>query len=291
MFKIAILGCENSHANNFLAQIYEEKLYDDVEVVGVYSNEPAAAEKLKERFGVAVADSPDAFVGKIDGLVITARDGIYHYPYAKPYIASGIPMFIDKPITSDDDEAVRFMKDLKENGVRVSGGSSCVFAEDLRVLLESMKNEEDGRILGGCLRAPLLSKSPYGGFYFYAQHLVQIAEKVFGYYPETVSASRKGDTVTVIFGYSDFDVVGLFTENCFSTYSVTIHKEKTALHSTVKIGPEAFCREFKAFYDLLCGKEQRHSYRDFIAPVFVMTAIDRALKSHATEKISYCEEI
>ena len=47
MFKIAILGCENSHANNFLSQIYDEKLYPDIEVVGVYSNEPAASDKLK----------------------------------------------------------------------------------------------------------------------------------------------------------------------------------------------------------------------------------------------------
>ena len=39
MYKIAILGCENSHAKNFL-DLISKGLYPDIEVVGVYSNEP-----------------------------------------------------------------------------------------------------------------------------------------------------------------------------------------------------------------------------------------------------------
>ena len=48
---------------------------------------------------------------------------IYH-GYAEPYLASGIPMFIDKPITTREDEAVEFMRALRDRGVRISGGSS-----------------------------------------------------------------------------------------------------------------------------------------------------------------------
>ena len=36
MYKIAILGCENSHANTFLDFIITQKVVTDVEVVGVY---------------------------------------------------------------------------------------------------------------------------------------------------------------------------------------------------------------------------------------------------------------
>ena len=124
MFKIAILGCENSHADAFLGLIKDGK-YTDIEVLGVYTNEPEAEERMQKNFGVYCAKSYDEFVGKVDGIVITARDGRNHYKYAKPYIASGIPMFIDKPITSDEDEAVTFMKELKSHGCRVVGGSSC----------------------------------------------------------------------------------------------------------------------------------------------------------------------
>ena len=39
MKKIAILGCENSHANNFLKYIKENPEFSEIEVVGVYSDE------------------------------------------------------------------------------------------------------------------------------------------------------------------------------------------------------------------------------------------------------------
>ena len=292
MYKIAILGCENSHANNFLSQIIEQKRYPDIEVVGVYSNEPAAAEKLYEKFGVAVASEPDAFVGKIDGLVITARDGANHYPYAKPYIESGVPMFIDKPITCDDDEAIDFMKALKAGGVRVTGGSSCIHSDDVRSVKEALLTDtEGGPILAGHLRAPLLSSSPYGGVFFYAQHLVQIMQEVFGYYPETVYATKKAETVTVIFGYPEYDVVGLFADRNFSLYTLTVQREKTAIHTSLTVDQTCFDREFAEFYELMKGGAQKQSYRDFIAPVFVMTALVRSLASGKTETVCRSEEI
>ena len=112
--KIAILGCENSHANNFLEYIASVPEYSEsIEIVGVYSNEPETSAALSEKYGVKVlADYKDA-VGLIDGLIITARHGGLHYEYAKPYIKSGVPMFIDKPITVHEDEAIEFMRALK----------------------------------------------------------------------------------------------------------------------------------------------------------------------------------
>ena len=54
MYKIAILGCENSHANAFLDLIIKDKVYTDIEVLGVYSDDIEAANKLKDEYGVEV---------------------------------------------------------------------------------------------------------------------------------------------------------------------------------------------------------------------------------------------
>ena len=124
MYKIAILGCENSHAKNFLSVIKENECFSDVEVIGVFSEDTEAANKLKDEFGVNVADSYDEFVGKVDGIINTARHGDNHYKYLKPYISSGIPMFIDKPITVTEEEAKQFKAELIENNIKISGGST-----------------------------------------------------------------------------------------------------------------------------------------------------------------------
>ena len=47
MYKIAILGCENSHADGFLKAIRDENL-EDIQVMGVYSSFPGEAEDIFE---------------------------------------------------------------------------------------------------------------------------------------------------------------------------------------------------------------------------------------------------
>ena len=47
MYKLALLGVENSHAKSFL-QLIQKGLYPDITVIGVYSNEPEAAAKLQD---------------------------------------------------------------------------------------------------------------------------------------------------------------------------------------------------------------------------------------------------
>ena len=46
MYRVAILGCENSHANAFIECVLVRKEVTDVEIVGVYSEEPEASAKL-----------------------------------------------------------------------------------------------------------------------------------------------------------------------------------------------------------------------------------------------------
>ena len=149
MYKVAILGCENSHANAFLDLIVNKKRGVEIEVVGIYSDEEEAARNLQEQFGVQAADSYDAFVGKIDALIITARHGGNHYKYAKPYLESGIPMFIDKPITCSEEDAKNFLEELKAHQVPVSGGSMCVFADHVQQLKKLVAEKDPSEVLGG----------------------------------------------------------------------------------------------------------------------------------------------
>ena len=50
-----------------------------------------------------------------------------------------------------------------------------------------------------------------------------------------------------------------------------------------------FRAEFDEFYDLLNGGEQKKSYSDFIAPVFVMNAVKRSLDGGKEEKVNKFE--
>ena len=286
MKKIAILGCENSHADAFVKAIQNNEKYSDVEVVGVYSDEPDATKRLQEQFSVPIlGDYADA-VGKIDGLVVTARNGVNHYKYAKPYMESGIPMFIDKPITNDEEEAVTFMRDLLAHGVRFCGGSSLKQDSTVAQLKADREAQAGGKTLGGYVRAPYDKESTYGGFFFYAQHLVEMVGEIFGRHPLSVTAKENNDQIHVLFHYEDYDCVGLY---CNKTYKYFVSRISETTSDGYAIPSSAsrewFEREFDEYYELLSGAAQQIDPKDFIAPVFVMNAIVRSLESGKEEAI------
>ena len=282
MYKIAILGCENSHANLFIDFINKD--YPDVEVVGVYSDEKEAAQKLNEKYGVYVAENYDEFVGKIDGLVIVARHGAKHYEFAKPYLKSGIPMFIDKPIVNREEDALALREELIANNVKVCGGTVCKFAPLVKELKKVAAEKPYGKIYGGLLRATINMHNEYGGLYFYAQHIVQVMAEIFGYYPNSVQSFENGDVINTIVRYDDYDVNLQMVEHNDAFYA-GISCEKYGVFS--QYGLEGcFETEFDEYYKLLTGGEMTETYEDFIAPVFIMSAIERSLESKKEEKIN-----
>jgi predicted dehydrogenase len=288
MKRIAILGCENSHANAFLKFIKEKEEFSDVLVVGVYSNEREAAEKLRDQFGVPVMDSYEEAVGQIDGLIITARHGDNHYTYAKPYIDSGIPMFIDKPITVSEEEAVEFMRRLRDRGVRISGGSSLKQDVYVRRLKQDAQNRVGGATIGGLVRAPYQSENAYGGFYFYAQHLVEMVCEIFGRCPLSVTAKQNGKQLHVLFHYEDYDCVGLFCDNNYFYYASRMAQSDVQGY-VIPSTEDWFYEEFKEFYGILSGEPQAIAYDEFISPVCIMNAIQRSLSAGKEEPVRRIE--
>ena len=284
MKKFAILGCENSHADAFLDIVYNKKLYTDIECAGVYSEDREAAEKLHGKYGVDIMCSPDALVGQLDGLIITARHGAKHHEFARPYIKSGIPMFIDKPITIDEDDSVALMREFRENGVRFCGGSSCPHAKFVGELKAARDSGEYGKILGGSLRAPVSMDNPNGGWFFYSQHLVEVMCELFGYFPESVRAYRKPGVYDFAVRYTDYDVWASFIEGNY-IYAADVSFEKKFAAGEYKLDG-CYESEFKAFHALLDGGASEKSPEDFIAPVFIMNAMKRALDSGNEEEVN-----
>lgn len=286
MFKVAILGCENSHADGFLKFIKEKSEFSDVEVVGVYSEFSDAAEKLKENYGVSVMENYSDLVGKIDGVIVTARHGGMHYKYVKPYIESGIPVFMDKPITIDPDEAISMMADFKKYNTPFTGGSSLRYAKAVKELKAEALENDGGRTLGGVARAPLHETSEHGGFYFYAQHLVEIVCEIFTRFPESVKAYRSKNGITVIIRYPDYDVTGYFMEENYGYFAARMSEEYTNAQ-TIIVDDDCFAEEFCHFHRLLHKVSCDVDMKEFIAPVFIMNAIMASLESGKEEKIPW----
>ena len=277
MYKIAILGAENSHADAFITLVQSGK-YPDIEIVGVYTDDEKAKAHLSESYGVYNALSYDEFVGKVDGVMVTARHGDNHLKYVKPYLPSGIPVFIDKPATASVEDALELVRLLKKHGNKFSGGSSCIHTPEVVSLANYAANSDNGKILGGFVRAPISLVNDYGNEWFYSQHLVEIMQRIFGYYPTSVRCYKRDGQLNAVYRYADYDVFTTFVDGNY-TYYAAVSTEKGVEQSFVEVTSDIFKYEFDEYCSILRGGPSPKSLSELIAPVY---AIDALLRSAET---------
>lgn len=277
--KIAILGTENSHALAFARFIKNDPDFSDIELVGVYGYDKAANDKLVEEGLVSyVASDPHEFVGKVDGIMVTARHGDHHYEYALPYVASGCPAFIDKPFTVKEEYAAELVDAAKKSGALLCGGSSLKFLNELTGIKEFAANN---KVLGAYIGAPINMVNDYAGFYFYSQHLVEMLLTVFGLDVKSVYAYCPDETqkrVSVMFDYGSFDVMGQFTSSYAYTMSVYGEKGQKAEY-TFDLG-DCFKKELLEFRDMVANRVQPRTFAELTRPVDVLHAIERSYREN-----------
>ena len=285
-YRIGIIGSENSHARAFAKVFAGEPDFQDMKVVAVCGNEGRdKSEQVQEFFPEAViTDRPEEMLGLVDAVMITSRDGKLHYPYAKPFLEAGIPMFMDKPFTVDPSEAVAMVALAKEKGVSLCGGSSLKCCPDI-VNMAKTRRALGENLISGYLSAPLQPDSPYSGFYFYASHLVEMCLAVFGWEPEAVTARNRDGQVTAIFHYANFDAVCAYTPGC-GRYFVQLTGKKDVLEAKeIDLAP-AYRLEAEEFVEMVRTGRMPYGYEQLMEPVFCMNAIEKSYQTGETVRIA-----
>ena len=279
MFKVGIIGSENSHALAFSKIFNLSGRYDDIQVVAVWGEDMAASEKIKAECGVEIV-RPEAMLGLVDAVMVTSRNGALHPGYARPFIEAGKPAFIDKPIANDGREAEALIGLAFERHVPVMGGSSLkLVAGTLKSKAFADEQKAKGELIGGYVFAPVSMDNPYGGFYFYAAHLVETALTIFGYDPAAVTAVRSKSGISCVLEYADFSVSLGFTDGVYN-YGATVLGRTGADMRLITLD-DAYDREVEHFAAMLRTGQVPQSAHDIVKPVHVLNAIERSYKTGA----------
>lgn len=280
MYKIAIIGSENSHARRFAKILHQghpllgNVPYSDFQIVGICGENPDENKYLQETYNIPeISDDPEHWVGKIDGVMVTARHGAKHFSYAKKYIENGIPAFIDKPITIDPEEAIELINLASKLGVPLCGGSAYALVDDTRFMKRVAANAD--KIYGGSVSAPIDMKNPWGDFFFYSHHLVQMMLEIFGYDIESVFATGHEDSASFLAKYPEFEVSGHYGARC----SATIYSSTDVYHRNIDFDTDEYISEFHRFEHMVRTGKMIGTYEDLIKPVFVLNALHESIAS------------
>lgn len=292
MFRIGIIGTENSHAMAFAKLINLPdaaaglRTWPDAQVVMVYGPDKETARLVMREAQVPkCAGAPSDFLGNVDAVMITSRRGSAHYGYALPFVEAGIPLFVDKPFTSDSSEAEALIQCAKQRGALIMGGSGCKYAQDV-LDLQHMANQwkAEKALLSATVNFAADLTSEYDGFFFYSSHLVEIALAIFGMDMQEVQAHENGGSVLVRAGYPDFDAALHFTHGS-QTSDCTLYGAQKGLHHSIDISG-IYASEVEQFMAMLHSHKMPQSGDMLVLPVRIIEAILKSLSSGQAERIS-----
>ena len=284
MYKIGIIGTESSHALAF-AKYYnlpnpETGLYhhEDVRVTAVYGTDSAANEKIVSEGGVeTVVENFEDLIGLVDAVMITSRWGSQHLQQALPFVERRIPLFVDKPFTSNPAEADALMAKILEYNCPIMGGSACKYLPDVKTIKELVaKLRNEGVFNGASMSFRVMLESPYDGIYFYAPHLIEMCLEVFGLDVKNIQAMRTGNNLLVNVQYENDAVSLQFVAS--GKQSCIVYSKDQNYH--FDIGTDnIYALEAAPFAELLQGNQDSLSADQMVKPVHMIAAIQEAMET------------
>ena len=171
MKNLGLVGVNTSHADAF-SRIFNgdaenAAAIDGARITHIWGRADAErTQNLASTHDIAtIADDPSSMIGHIDGaLIIDDTDGgAHHAELARPFIEAGIPIFIDKPMTTVYADAVALFDLAEQHNTPLMSCSALRFP----VELDRERIEACGKL------SSILSVGPEEWFY-YGVHAVEL---------------------------------------------------------------------------------------------------------------------
>ena len=224
----------------------------------------------------AVTDVSEMY-DNVDAAMVIFRHGMYHAQYAIPFLKRRIPVFVDKPFTISEKDALSIIKAAEKYNTPLMGGSSLKYAPDTMVVKELLFNEAK-TIKTAALNFPATTKNPYGNLHFYGSHLVEMALEIFGYDCISVNSFEKNGTVTAVLGYDKYNITLNFIPDSKRSYCV-IFTEKDTIIREIDLSL-VFKEQMHRFMDMLDTKVNPQDLSCLYKSVKVVNAVIKSYEKN-----------
>jgi len=218
-FRLGIIGTTTSHVPAFVQLFHAPDAaapLNQFRVVAAYPggvpDNPSSWDRVEryaedlEKQGIKLYPTIAAMLPEVDGILLESVDGRPHLEQAKPVIAAGKPLFIDKPMAARLADVLEIFRLAEEKKVPVFSASSLRYAPGF----QRMRNEQPlGKILGSDVWSPCSLNDKHPDLVWYGIHGVEILFTLMGTGCQTVQRTHTRGTDVVV-GVWDEGRIGTF---------------------------------------------------------------------------------
>ena len=205
--RAGLIGLTTSHVIAFTNEINKPEAEGDladVEVVagftGGMEDNPSSwdrregyTKQLQER-GIKIYDTIEEMVENVDVVLLESVDGRPHLEQAKPVIAAGKPLFIDKPMAGSLADVVEIFRLAKENKVPCFSSSSTRFSSGFQA---ARKGEPFGKVKNCTAWSPMSIEPHHPDLFWYGIHGCEILFTIMGTGCKTVTRVEENKVLGV----------------------------------------------------------------------------------------------
>jgi predicted dehydrogenase len=132
---------------------------------------------LREKFGVAIVDSIDELLSRVDVVLLESVDGRPHLEQAKPVLQAHKPVFIDKPVAGSLADAIAIFELARTTGTPCFSSSSLRFSAGIAGMRQ---NAKVGEVLGCDAYGPCSLEEHHPDLFWYGIHGVEALFTIMG---------------------------------------------------------------------------------------------------------------
>jgi predicted dehydrogenase len=190
--KAGLIGLDTSHVIEFTKILGNPKAAGELAEMTVVAGYPGGSPDLPTSWkrvkgyteqlrgmGVEIVDSIEELLKRVDVVLLTSVDGRPHLAQARPVIAAGKPLFIDKPMADSLADAIQIFRLAKEKNVPCFSASSLRFCSGFQAARNGTSSVGEVRSCTAWSTANLDPKRDEP-FWFHGIHGVEVLFTVMG---------------------------------------------------------------------------------------------------------------
>jgi len=187
--KAGIIGLDTSHAIAFTQILNDPKATGElaeVKVVAAFpggvQDNPSSWKRVPEytqqvrKMGVEIVPGIPELLKKVDVILLESVDGRPHLEQAKPVIAAGKPLFIDKPMAASLADVIEIFRLAKEAKVPCFSASSLRFGSGF----QAARNGKFGQVRRCTAWGPYSTEPHHPDLFWYGVHGVETLYTIMG---------------------------------------------------------------------------------------------------------------
>lgn len=284
--RAGIIGLDTSHVIAFTKALNQQNPPPELSGVRIVAAYPGGSPDVEashsrvdgytkeiQQFGVAIVDSIEALLPKVDCVLLESVDGRPHLKQAEPVLRARKPVFIDKPLAGSLADAIAIFDLAKKYKTPCFSSSSLRFSPGI---LGMRNNEKVGEVRGCTAYSPCHLEPHHPDLFWYGVHGVEMLYTIMGVGCTSVSRAHTDDTDVVTGVWKD-GRIGTYRgiRNAASDYGAVVFGSKGIVPSGSYAGYEPLVAQIVKFFQT---GEPPVNAEETIEIFAFMEAADRSLR-------------